>query len=74
MVDTPDMEATASATAATADTARDIQASRSMNNKDNTSLAMDHALYGPPQPMDMVMDTDHTEQRVINYSIIQIRV
>lgn len=65
-VDTPDMDPTVSAT--------DTEANSFTNNNHNISSAMDHAPYGLPQPMDMDVDTDHTEQRVINYSIIQIRV
>jgi hypothetical protein len=45
-----------------------------MDKNQNTRLAMDQPQYGPLQLTDMAVDTDNTEQRAINYSIIQIRV
>lgn len=71
MVDTVDTPATAATASATATATK---ANRFMDKIQNTRLVMDQPQYGPLQLTDMDMDTDHTEQRVINYSIIQIRV
>jgi len=71
MVDTVDTPATAATALATATATK---ASRFMDKNQNTRLAMDQPQYGLLQLTDMAVDTDHTEQRVINYSIIQIRV